>query len=90
MHFTAQLAEALELQLNSSAPNQIWLFPAESTSGHTMNIEKPFRRVVKEAGLDSKQIVRHTLPHSGITYLVQAGIDLPTVKRISGHKLCKW
>ena len=31
-------------------------------------------------------MVRHTLRHTAITHLVQAGIDLPTVKRISGHK----
>ncbi|MBF0152722.1 MAG: tyrosine-type recombinase/integrase [Magnetococcales bacterium] len=36
--------------------------------------------------LDPFQIVRHTLRHTAITHLVQAGIDLPTVKRISGHK----
>ncbi|MEZ4575790.1 MAG: tyrosine-type recombinase/integrase, partial [Vampirovibrionales bacterium] len=28
----------------------------------------------------------NTLRHTAITHLVQAGIDLPTVKRISGHK----
>ena len=38
------------------------------------------------AGLDVKQVVRHTLRHTAITHLVQAGVDLPTVKRISGHK----
>ncbi len=26
------------------------------------------------------------LSHTAITHLVQAGVDLPTVKRISGHK----
>lgn len=31
-------------------------------------------------------MVRHTLRHTAITHLVQAGVDLPTVKRISGHK----
>lgn len=30
--------------------------------------------------------MRHTLSHTAITHLVQAGVDLPTVKRISGHK----
>ncbi|WP_202944828.1 tyrosine-type recombinase/integrase [Nitrosospira multiformis] len=30
--------------------------------------------------------MRHTLRHTAITHLVQAGVDLPTVKRISGHK----
>ncbi len=33
-----------------------------------------------------KQIVPHTLRHTGITHSVQAGVDLPRVKRISGHK----
>ena len=49
-------------------------------------IEKAFRRVVKNAGLNPKEVVRHTLRHTAITHLVQAGVDLPTVKRISGHK----
>jgi integrase len=39
-----------------------------------------------QRGLDVKQVVRHTLRHTAITHLVQAGVDLPTVKRISGHK----
>ncbi|MDX1919075.1 MAG: tyrosine-type recombinase/integrase [Candidatus Caenarcaniphilales bacterium] len=41
---------------------------------------------MSQAGLDPRQIVRHTLRHTVITHLVQAGVDLPTVKRISGHK----
>ncbi len=32
------------------------------------------------------RLPRHTLRHTAITHLVQAGVDLPTVKRISGHK----
>lgn len=84
---TAHLAEILSYYLKFTSAGQIWLFPAEkSATGHTMNIEKPFRRVVKAAGLDPTQVVRHTLRHTAITHLVQAGIDLPTVKRISGHK----
>jgi hypothetical protein len=51
-----------------------------------MSIENAFRRVVAAAGLDAKQVVRHTLRHTAITHLVQAGVDLPTVQRISGHK----
>jgi site-specific recombinase XerD len=41
---------------------------------------------VLAADLDPAQVVRHTLRHTAITHLVQAGVDLPTVKRISGHK----
>jgi site-specific recombinase XerD len=54
--------------------------------GHTTTVRKPFRRVVAAAGLNPDQIVRHTLRHTAITHLVQAGVDLPTIKRISGHK----
>ncbi len=82
----AHLAEYL-CQYLQDKPMGGWLFPAHnSKSGHTQWIEKPFRRVVVMAGLDPKQIVRHTLRHTAISHLVQAGIDLPTVKRISGHK----
>jgi site-specific recombinase XerD len=38
------------------------------------------------AGLDPREICIHTLRHTAISHLVQAGVDLPTVKRISGHK----
>ena len=51
-----------------------------------MAARTPFRRVAAAAGLDPDQILRHTLRHTAITHLVQAGVDLPTVKRISGHK----
>lgn len=64
-----------------------WLFPSEAAaSGHTRDIRKAFVRSVQRAGLDPTQVVRHTLRHTAITHLVQAGVDLPTVKRISGHK----
>ncbi len=58
----------------------------QTRTGHVVNIEKPWKRIVKAAELDPEQIVRHTLRHTAITHLVQAGVDLPTVKRISGHK----
>jgi site-specific recombinase XerD len=65
----------------------VFSFPGFSY-GHTVSIEKPFRRVVKDAGLDENEVVRHTLRHTAITHLVQAGVDLPTVQRISGHTSC--
>ncbi len=63
------------------------MFPSEtSESGHVVSIEKAFKRVVIAAGLNPKEVLRHTLRHTAITHLVQAGVDLPTVQRISGHK----
>jgi integrase len=84
---TAHLAEFLSEYIASSQAGTPWLFPSPGAkSGHTINIRKPFRRTVEAAELDPDQVVRHTLRHTAITHLVQAGVDLPTVKRISGHK----
>lgn len=84
---TAYLAEFLRGYVETAKPEQEWLFPSKrSPSGYFISIEEPFRRVVAAAGLDPKEIVRHTLRHTAITHLVQAGVDLPTVQRISGHK----
>jgi integrase len=84
---TTHLAEFLAEYIKRAAPDQIWLFPSKSSeSGHMVSIEKPFRRVVIATGLNPKEALRHTLRHTAITHLVQAGVDLPTVQRISGHK----
>jgi integrase len=85
---TASLARYLETYLATKiTPGNVYLFPSEDAeSGHREEIEKPFRRVVQAAGLDVKQICRHTLRHTSITHLVQAGVDLPTVQRFSGHR----
>jgi integrase len=81
------LAYFLAGYLETLPPGSPWLFPSVGTRhGHTVDIRKPFVRSVIAAGLDPNQVVRHTLRHTAITHLVQAGVDLPTVKRISGHK----
>lgn len=83
-HLVSFLREYLPSQTQT---NQEWLFPSKlSKCGHMVEIRKPFMKVVKNAGLDTEKVVRHTLRHTAITHLVQAGVDLPTVKRISGHK----
>ena len=84
---TADLGEYLAAYVSTLRPGEQWLFPSPAAKeGRTVNLDKPFRRCVMAAGLDVKQVVRHTLRHTAITHLVQAGVDLPTVKRISGHK----
>ena len=47
---------------------------------------KPFRRAVIAAGLDPKLVTPHVMRHTAITNLVKAGVDLPTIQQISGHK----
>ena len=84
---TTHLVQFLTEYVKTLPPGTPWLFPSPAAKeGHTVNLDKPFRRVVASAGLDTTLVVRHTLRHTAITHLVQAGVDLPTVKRISGHK----
>lgn len=84
---TTHLANFLAGYIAAMPQSIPWLFRSPSSkSGHAVDIRKPFLRAVEEAGLDPAQVVRHTLRHTAITHLVQAGVDLPTVKRISGHK----
>jgi site-specific recombinase XerD len=84
---TQELADHLHEYVGSVDSESPWLFPSTSSiTGHVVNVRKPFRRAVQAAGLDPDQVVRHTLRHTAITHLVQDGVDLPTVQRISGHK----
>jgi site-specific recombinase XerD len=63
------------------------IFPSVAAKeGHTMDIRKPFRRVVSAAGLNPDEIVRHTLRHIAVTHLVQVDVGFSVEKRISGHK----
>jgi len=84
---TGRLATFLKGYMDIAKPRQEWLFPSPiHPKNFYVNIREPFERVTKNAELDPKQITPHTLRHTTITHLVQAGVDLPTVKRISGHK----
>jgi site-specific recombinase XerD len=47
---------------------------------------KQFKRAVERAGLSPQRVTPHVMRHTAITRLVQAGVDLPTIQRISGHK----
>lgn len=87
---TANLAAYLDQYMAMLPKDGEWLFPSTtSKTGHTTCIRKAYRRVVAAAGLNPDVIVRHTMRHTAITHLVQAGVDMPTVKRISGHKTTK-
>jgi integrase len=86
---TAELAELLQREREMRDDRDGWIFPsphADSAAGHRARMGRPFREAVKAAGLDPKLITPHVMRHTAITKLVQAGVDLPTVQRISGHK----
>jgi integrase len=75
---------------NHCKPGQEWLFPYKrSKTGHRLNFRKEYRQAVENAGLDPAEVVRHTMRHTAVSLLVQAGVDIPTVMNISGHKTQK-
>ena len=58
---TKHLADFLAGYLKALPPSP-WLFPSlAAQSGHVIDIKTPFHRVVRAAGLDPKQVVKHTL-----------------------------
>jgi len=84
---TKGLSDFLKTHLEGLPGDAEWLFPnSASKSGRVMTIRKAHRRVVKAAGLNPDDVLRHTFRHTAITHLVQAGVDLPTVQKVSGHK----
>lgn len=66
-----------------------WMFSAsrsEAKKPHRQTMAQQFRRAVKRAKLDPSKVTPHVLRHTAITELVMAGVDLPTIQKISGHK----
>jgi site-specific recombinase XerD len=63
-----------------------WLFPGQTADG-TMtasNIQRRFGRLVQQVGLN-KHCSMHTLRHSYATHLLEAGVDVLTLKALLGH-----
>jgi integrase len=86
---TPELAELLAHERGMRDDREGWIFPSphsDSAAGHRARMDRPFREAAKAAGLDADAITPHVMRHTAITALVQAGVDLPTVQRISGHK----
>jgi integrase len=87
---TPQLAEILRREQEQADDPRGWIFPtlrpSVSPNGHRTRMDRPFRRAVIRAGLDPALVTPHVMRHTAITNLVKAGVDLPTIQRISGHK----
>lgn len=86
---TKALAEMLKKERLERDDQKGWLFPATRSHSKTPNrqsMEDQFARAVVRAGLDPTKVTPHTMRHTAITRLVQSGVDLPTIQRISGHK----
>jgi integrase len=85
---TPELAALLRQEREMRDQNG-WIFPSphkDSGTGHIARMDRAFREAVIEAGLDPALVTPHVMRHSAITALVKAGVDLPTIQKISGHK----
>ena len=87
---TVELADVLKREREMRDDQDGWIFPSIrpglSKQGHRTRMDRPFQRAVERAGLDPEKVTPHVLRHTAITDLVQSGVDLPTIQRISGHK----
>jgi integrase len=84
---SAHLVEVLNEHLKGCPSSQVWLFPSKASElGHMVAIEKTYQKVVLLAGLDPAKVVRHTMRHTVISHLIEARVDVTTIKKISGHK----
>lgn len=86
---TKGLAEILEKERGQRDDQKGYIFAPtriDGKSGHRRNMSKQFARTVSRAKLDTTKVTPHIMRHTAITQLVQSGVDLPTIKSISGHK----
>jgi integrase len=83
------LASALKEQWAQLGEPKSWLFPTSRKGAkhpHRQGMAEQFRRAVERAKLNPANVTPHVLRHTAITSLVQAGVDLPTIQRVNGHK----
>lgn len=86
---TPGLAAAISTARERATDKSGWVFPSQrkaEDATHRLSMAKQFKRAVERAGLSPQRITPHVMRHTAITRLVQAGVDLPTIQRISGHK----
>ena len=86
---TPELTEMLLREREMRNDRDGWIFPSlhkDSGTGHRARMDNAFRDAVIRAGLDPDLVTPHVMRHTAITNLVQAGVDLPTIQKISGHK----
>ena len=60
-----------------------WVFPADSASGHMVNLKDAWGDVLKQSGLSGWRL--HDLRHAFASMMVNSGASLPIVGKILGH-----
>lgn len=86
---TTSLRTMLENERKSRDDQEGYIFTHRRRGGktpHRKSMARQFERAVLRAGLEPTKVTPHVMRHTAITALVQAGVDLPTIQKISGHK----
>ena len=84
---TRELTQIFMAEQRMAEDPQGWIFPnSGSASGHMKSMKMAFRRCVIRAGLDSYEVVPHTMRHTAITNLASTGADVRTIQEFSGHR----
>jgi len=84
--FSPRLQEELRAYWRLYRPTT-WLFPSPYFPEHPLTrgaVQKAFSESVARAGLPDRGGI-HSLRHSFATHLLEAGIDVLTLKRLMGH-----
>lgn len=84
--FHKSLVEPLRAHMAMLDDPNGWVFPAVSKTGHRDYMRKQFSRTVERAGLDPNRYTPHTMRHTLITRLIEAGHSAEQIQKISGHK----
>lgn len=86
---TEALCRLLHRQKAMDGDSGDYVFPSRvewAKNPHRVSMAASFQRAVIRAGLQPDRITPHVMRRTAITRLVKAGVDLPTIQRISGHK----
>jgi integrase len=75
------------LELLAGLPRLVrseYVLPGDRAGGHLVNVQKAWRKITTAAHLDNLRV--HDLRHSFASVAAAAGMNLPLVGRLLGHK----